>query len=287
MTLFPERFVRRSTLCAVALAAVALAVAACGEAGPTTAPSTVTVDSIAVFPGFDIANYPGDAAMSAWRYPSSPYRWVGYYLAAPCHRDVTWANRYAALTTMGWGVAAVYVGQQDWTQIPSATIAARLDAVSIRAVTCSASLLSASQGASEAADAAAKMATDAFPPRSIIFLDVENVATVTPALLDYYRGWVAGILADGRYRPGIYASKRNAPTLYAAALDVFRTAGSSGTPSFWIAAAGNFTIAASPKLVGLDYAAVWQGLFEAAQTWNGVSLTIDADVASSRSPSTP
>ena len=35
-------------------------------------------------PGFDTRDYPGTAAMRAWR-DASPYRWVGYYLTgAPC-----------------------------------------------------------------------------------------------------------------------------------------------------------------------------------------------------------
>ena len=38
--------------------------------------------TFAGYPGFDIGVYPGDAALTAWRYPTSPYHWVGYYLTA-------------------------------------------------------------------------------------------------------------------------------------------------------------------------------------------------------------
>lgn len=244
-------------------------------------------DSIVAFPGFDIALYPGDAAMSAWRYPASPYRWIGYYLAAPCHRDASWTNKFSTLAGMGWGVAALYVGQQDWTQIPSAAAAARAGEVTQEVVTCSASLLSSAQGADESLDAAAKMQAEGFPLGSVIFLDVENVQAGTPALLDYYRGWISGVLHDGRYRPGVYASKGNAPALYAAAADAYRAGGSTEAPSFWIAGAGAFSIAASPAAVGLNFARLWQGMFEISQSWNGVTLKIDVDVASTRSPSTP
>src|SRR5689334_14208594 len=98
------------------------ALAACGSSGSPTGviiPNQPTNNTPVAFPGFDTGIYPGDAAMTAWRYPASPYYWAGYYLPAPCHRDVTWTSKYSTLTSMGWGLAALYVGQQDWTQIPN------------------------------------------------------------------------------------------------------------------------------------------------------------------------
>ena len=41
----------------------------------------------------------------------------------------------------------------------------------------------------------------------------------------------------------------------------------------------------SPRGVGLDYANVWQGRLDAAESWGGHTLTIDANVANTRSPS--
>jgi len=40
--------------------------------------------------GFDTFAYPGDDAMHAWATADKPYRWVGYYLSAPCHSDSSW-----------------------------------------------------------------------------------------------------------------------------------------------------------------------------------------------------
>src|SRR5690348_3110572 len=105
---------------------LAAASSACGGHGGET-PTGITSppptnNTPTSFPGFDTSIYPGDAAMTAWRYPTSPYYWAGYYLPAPCHRDNTWASKYSTLTSMGWGLAAVYVGQQDWTQIPQAVV---------------------------------------------------------------------------------------------------------------------------------------------------------------------
>ncbi len=240
------------------------------------------------FAGFDIGVYPGDAAMRAWLRPASPYYWAGYYLAAPCHRDTTFTGRYSTLAAMGWGITAIYVGQQDWTQIPAPPPieSARASSASTAAV-CSASLLSASQGLIEAADAVLKMSADQFPVLSTVFLDVEFVSTVTPALLDYYRAWIRGVLTDGRYSPGVYAAKSNATTLYDAALDEFRAAGRTDTPPFWIASSAGFTTVAQPADVGLSFATAWQGMFDVTQSWAGVTLTIDVNVASSKSPSTP
>ena len=280
-----------------------MSLAACGGGAheATTGPPPVRADSIVAFPGFDIGVYPGDAALRAWKYPTSPYRWVGYYFLAPCHRDGTWMGTYASVTTIGWGVAAIYVGQQDWTQIPSAVATARASAASAvpprlmpnlarggqstLLVTCSATLLSTAQGSSEATDAIAKARGEGFPDQSVIFLDIEYVTNVTPALLDYYRAWVGGLLTDGHYRPGVYAAKSNAQTLYQAALDLYRAAGRTDTPPFWIASSVGFNLSRRPADVGFDFAQLWQGAFDVTQSWGGISLTIDVDLANKQSPS--
>ena len=276
-------------------AALVAALGACGSGSPDpTGPVVATTTNPVAFPGFDTSIYPGDAAMSAWRYPSSPYYWSGYYLPAPCHRDVTWTNKYNTLKAMGWGVAAIYVGQQDWSQIPQSVIVRGANvgdraatSIASEAVTCSASLLSADQGAMEAADAVARLRADGFPDRSIVFLDVEFVTSVTPALIEYYKAWIAGVLRDGRYRPGVYAAKSNATTLRVAALDAYRSVASTDDPPFWIASSTGFSVDLAPTAVGLDFAKLWQGRFDITQTWNGVTLLIDVDVASTRSPSVP
>jgi len=98
-----------------ALVLAVLVIAACTEqpiTGPTPAPGANN------HPGFDTSLYPGDAAMSAWVKPSSPYEWVGYYLQAPCHRDPSWMGKRATLTSMGWGLAVLFVGQQTFDGVP-------------------------------------------------------------------------------------------------------------------------------------------------------------------------
>lgn len=271
---------------------------ACSDAHRATAPLEPATPTFAGYPGFDIGVYPGDATLAAWKYPTSPYHWVGYYLAAPCHRDVTWMGQYKKLTDLGWGTAVVYVGQQDWSQIPdliplsrraiASPVLDRLgEAALSSAVTCSASLLTADQGALEAADAVAKTASEGVPAGSAIFLDVEYVTTVSPPLVSYMSAWIAGVLADGRYRPAIYCAKSNAATVYSATTQAYAAAGRHDAPAFWIAASSGFAITRAPIDVGLAYASVWQGLFDISQTWGGIAATIDIDVASTPSPSSP
>lgn len=284
---------RRLCRCAVMLS-VALA-AACGDARVVTAPGP-PAPTYQGYPGFDISHYPGDAALAAWRLPASPYHWVGYYLYAPCHRDSTWMGRYGAVTAMGWGTAVLYVGQQDWAAIPASVIHARravaspdfdwtMASAQATAPTCSASLLSSAQGASEAADAVAKTAGQGVPPGGSIFLDVEYVTSVSPALAAYLSAWITGVLADGRFQPALYCAKRNAADVYAIAMAAYAAAGRHDGPRFWIASSLGFAITGRPSDVGLEYANVWQGLFDVRETWGGATNTIDIDVADSPSPS--
>lgn len=258
---------------------LAVAAIGCGGGGEPTAPIDITPrpDTAQSILGFDIGVYPGDGALSAWKYPGSPYRWVGYYLATPCHRDASFVGKRAMMTSMGWGLAAVYVGQQDWGAIPAL-------ANSVDMVTCSAALLTTSQGALEAADAVAKMQADGFPDGSIVYLDVEHVTAVSQPLLDYYRAWVAGVLSDGHYKPGVYASRTNAPTLYDVSISDLH--GARYTPVFWVVSTTGFSTSSKPSDV-LSFAQIWQGRLDVAETWNGITLRIDVDVSSVASPSAP
>src|SRR5437868_4260231 len=153
--------------------------------------------------GFDTFAYPGDDAMHAWLTADKPYRWVGYYLSAPCHSDDSWEGRRDTLSSMGWGMAVIYVGQQTWGRTPGQKIAvtryvsrrvkqtvrARSGRRVVRYVnrrvpirvlvapraspssSCSAQLVGAGRGVSDANDAIAKTAADGFAKGTVIFLD--------------------------------------------------------------------------------------------------------------------
>src|SRR2546423_14080710 len=68
--------------------------------------------------GFDTFAYPGDDAMQAWLTADKPYRWVGYYLSAPCHTDDSWEGKRDTLANMGWGMAVISLASRHGAELP-------------------------------------------------------------------------------------------------------------------------------------------------------------------------
>jgi len=271
----------RVVLSVLALGMSGLLAACSGDAtGPVEIPQKPVPSGAAAHPGFDLAAYPGDAAVRAWA-SGSPYQWMGYYLPAPCHHDSTFVGKRATIASAGLGVAVIYVGQQTWDGVPivdggaRAARAALLRAMAT-AVTCSRTLLDATQGDAEARDAIARAAADGFPAGTVIFLDLEPM-TITAAMRSYYTAWVARVRADGRYQPGVYAHVSNGADIHADVGDI----------PFWIASTRNFSLTSAPNAVGLSFAKAWQGALDVTRTWNGVTLTVDESVDDLKSPSGP
>ncbi len=268
--------------------------------GPVPAPRESTN-----YPGFDTSIYPGDASMAAWRKPGSPYGWVGYYLAAPCHRDPSWMGRRATLMQMGWGLAVLYVGQQTFEGLAFRDVTPERSSVvrpSARAgimtpptvaeiesgvVTCSRTLLTTEQGTTDAIDAVTKTASEGFPNGTVIYLDIEPMQSIPASMDSYYRAWVQQVLAGGRFRPGIYVSKSNAQAIYEGVARAYADMHATGSAVFWVSSTSGFSLDKSPEDVGVAFAQVWQGMLDVAQTWNGVGINIDVDVAAMPSPSSP
>lgn len=262
------------------LALVALA-GACTEVAGILAP----IPDGSNHPGFDTSIYPGDAAMRAWLAPRSPYEWVGYYLPASCHHDTSWSGRRAFLGSLGWGTAVLYVGQQTWEGVAVGPRLAPAMQRAAQSVTCSRTLLTGAQGTIEGLDAVAQAANEGFAPGTVIYLDIEYMSTVTSAMREYYRSWVAQVLADGRYVPGIYCHKSNAATIFSDVRSEFLAHARLDSPRFWIASQSGFSLDRPPTDVGHDFANVWQGRLDTTESWNGVSLNIDVNVADRASPS--
>lgn len=231
------------------------------------------------FPGFDTGSYPGDEVMDHWF--GNPYVFTGYYLEAPCHNQNTftpWQGHMATLKQIGWGFVVVYVGRQ--------------------AVGCGASMLSRAEGLGDALDAISKAQIDAMQNATTIFLDIEVMDHVSNAMRDYMQGWIAGILQDGTYKPGIYAHFRNAVELFNAAQAEFANQGlPGGAPAFWVVrvpGGGAFNVnTSSPQDLGnfptnpITFADVWQGRINiASETHDGVQFgPVDQNVANSSNPS--
>jgi hypothetical protein len=237
------------------------------------------------FVGFDTHTYPGTGVMRAWKNaPGAPYSWVGFYLPSPCHADASWSGKRDTLQAMGWGLAVVYVGEQTWGKTPPSLPPARLVAVRKRSP-CSASLMNTDEGRANADDAVRRASHEGFGTGAVIFLDLERVEKVPPAMRDYYRAWVARMLATGRYRPGIYTHQHNAQQIFTDVKDVFIAARDTETPRFWIAGGKDFDEGRAPQDVGFAFAGVWQGVLDAARSVANMALPVDINVAAWRSPS--
>jgi hypothetical protein len=235
--------------------------------------------------GFDTHTYPGEATMRAWRNtPGAPYSWVGYYLPSPCHADKSWTGKRDTLQAMGWGVAIVYVGQQTWGKTPRTLSDAQRS--SIRAKSdCSTDLVSGSEGQRDADEAIARTRAEGFAPGSVIFLDLERMEKIPPAMRDYYSAWVKRVLADSTYRPGVYAHEHNAQPIYDDVLALYKAAGKDEEPRFWIAGGKGFDEGRAPQDVGYAFAGMWQGVIDVARSVANIKLPVDVNVGAWASPS--
>lgn len=235
--------------------------------------------------GFDTHSYPGERVMRAWK-EHTPYEWVGYYLPASCHADESWAGTRETLEAMGWGMAVVYVGQQTWDGVPAPPLAQAKAKLARGERACHKGLLGAGRGHAEARDAIAMTAADGFAPGTVIYLDIEYMDRTPQAMREYYRAWVREVLADGRYRPGIYVHTRNAELVYGDVKSEYRVAGLAEEPPFWVAGGERF----SPEKTAQQgtrhaFSAAWQGVLDVTQSWGGFRLPIDVNVAAVPNPS--
>jgi hypothetical protein len=221
------------------LTVVEAAVEAVAEAGPIA--------------GFDTFAYPGDSAMETWK-KSSPYRFVGYYLKAPCHSNDTWTGKRAKIVSLGWNIVVIYVGRQS--QGP-----------------CSSVPPDNPTGVKHGQDALAKTAAEGFAPQTIIYLDVEPMDHIPQAQIDYVNGWLSQF-SGASFLPGIYCHIKNASALKGA-ISTFP----ADRVAFWVSGSGHFDAGTSrPADSSIGFARMWQGTFNQTKTFGGVTLEIDENV---------
>jgi hypothetical protein len=238
--------------------------------------------------GFDTHTYPGDKTMAAWKAaPGAPYRWVGFYLPAPCHRDRSWSGKRQTLVDMGWGLAVVYVGQQTWGRTPRKLSPARMAALMKQGKSCNADFVTAERGRTEGDDAIVATEREGFPLRSIVFLDIERMEKMPQAMREYYRAWTRRLLEDGRYRPGVYVHAHNAQAVYDDMKAEFAAAGVTEEPRIWVASGRGWEEGKAPQDVGFAFAGVWQGVIDVARTVADIKLPLDINVSAWESPSDP
>lgn len=292
-----------------------LAATITGQEAPMARAAEAAVAEQSGHPGFDTGEYPGDDAMRAWRTGGSPYEWTGYYLPAPCHPDAGWSGKRETLTSMGYGLAVIYVGQQTWGRKPGAphrvpvrvshtvrrkvgygkrrrTVSRtvtrtvmRLAPPPARDASCNADFVKEARGETDGADAVERAEHEGFAHGTVVFLDLERMDVLHPQMRAYYSAWVRTVLADGRYHPGIYVHTYNADVVYSDVKALYRNAGIADEPPFWVAKSAGFDLTKLPHEVGHAFASVWQGVLDVEQTFNGRKIKLDVNVAGSPSPS--
>lgn len=238
--------------------------------------------------GFDTHTYPGDKTMRAWKEaPGAPYSWVGYYLPSPCHKNASWTGKRELLTSMGWGLAVVYVGQQTWGRKPHTVTPARLASLAKSGTVCNADFVGAARGALDGADAIQMASKEGFAPQSIIFLDIERMEVMPQVMREYYWAWARALLTDGTYRPGVYVHAHNAQVVHDDLVQEFAAANVKEEPRIWIATGHGFDEGKAPQDVGFAFAGVWQGMIDVARAVADIKLPVDVNVSSWTSPSEP
>lgn len=139
--------------------------------------------STQVFLGFDLNNYPGDAALPILR---KAFDFAGYWLSTPPEaRQNNWLGKRNLLLAQKFGFLLLYNGPQS-KQLKSNSQAT-------------------ATGAADAVRAAATAQKEGFPPRAIIFLDIEEGGRLPANYHAYLRGWADG-LTHAEYRSGVYCS---------------------------------------------------------------------------------
>ena len=177
------------------------------------------------------------------------------------------------------------MGQQTWNRTPRKLSPAAIAAQKKAGTSCSAEFVTAATGAEEGADAIARTAAEEFPKGTVIFLDIERMERMPTVMRDYYRAWVATVLKDTRYRPGIYVHSHNARAVYDDVKALYLAAGLQEEPRFWIASARDFDTTKKPEEVGHEFAGMWQGVIDVVRKVADVALPIDINVSNWPSPS--
>ena len=136
------------------------------------------------YAGFDRNLYPGDDTLAALR---RTFAFTGYWLnRPPGETNNTWTGKRELLLRHGFGFAVLFNGhiqkELQAAQHPPAQL-----------------------GAEEATLAIAAAKHEGFPPRTILFLDLEEGGRLLPEQAAYLFAWMDGVTAGG-YRAGVYCS---------------------------------------------------------------------------------
>jgi Domain of unknown function (DUF1906) len=141
------------------------------------------------FAGMDMSPYPGDDFIRYFQNVTNIV-WTGAYLGnTPAHPDTEWMVGAGNASTLGFGIAPTYVGQQaaDVANTPHD--------------------LQLTTGITNGQEAVQKAATMGLRDHSVIYLDWETGNDLTPEATAYFLAWFVTVSEAG-FRPALYAHGR-------------------------------------------------------------------------------
>ncbi len=196
--------------------------------------------------GFDLNEYPGDAALAVLR---KTFSFSSYWLGPPPgEKRTTWKGKRSLLKAQGFGFVVLFNGRD------SRNLSNDADA--------------RQKGTLDSGSAAKSAQQEGFPLDTIIFLDIEEGGRLTDAYHQYIRKWMEGLQSAG-YRAGVYCSgipvSEGKDVTITTAQDI-QAHIAPGKIVYWVynlscpPSPGCAFLATppSPKQSGFSYATVWQ-----------------------------
>jgi hypothetical protein len=221
--------------------------------------------------GFDACTAQSVSTLQAW-FTNSPYKDVNFYMGGR-NRACTQANLNSSWVTsalnQGWNLIPTWVGYQSPSSICTGCAAFSTSAATAR-----------TNGISEADLAANAAETLGLTKPNIIYYNLEKYNVETAAEPAFVDGWSAQIRARG-YVPGMYVHWTNVASFASItnppqSVWVARWSGSGGT--------GPTTAPNPDAITGVSNTIfvnnrIWQHYGDVNQTWGGVAIAIDMNVA--------
>ena len=142
-----------------------------------------SADSTRTYLGFDVNEYPGDAAILVLK---QTFTFLGYWLnVPPGAKENNWIHKRTELVKAGFGFLVLFNGRLE-RELVSPAHAAELASI-------------------DANSAIAAAQREGFPAGTIIFLDQEEGGRLLATQMAYVLAWVEAVNAHG-FRAGIYCS---------------------------------------------------------------------------------
>lgn len=192
--------------------------------------------------GFDRNDYPGDANLQVLR---RTFSYTGYWLNNPPGESAnSWTGKRQTLESAGFGFLVLFNGRlyKDLKRSP------------------------APLGLSDGQAAVASARREGLPPRTIIFLDIEEGGRMLPEQKAYIYAWVDAVTAAG-FRAGVYCSgipaKEGRNTIITA--QDIRANAQGRDITYWVtndvcppSPGCAFSSPPRPAQSGIDFADIWQ-----------------------------